>query len=241
MRVQLKRVGNKLTARFGIVVIMGLAVESQVLAQAQRLPPPPPTVPITPAPSAPLPTVPVAPAPIDGVQNPNDRIYTAPRTNPILSPRQPASEGFRVFVDSDSPFLLQQVRSIQPDAFIQNFAGRRVIQAGLFNDELKARQQVSRLAAQGIDAQVTGRSPQFDFGDAARGYYAVIPGNPREVQDYRDRAIRIGVSQSLVQIRDRPRGLHLAVGPFSNRREADQVVQYLRDRGSLDARLFYDR
>lgn len=244
MRVQLKWVGTQIAARFGIAVIIGLTLESQVFAQGRRLTPPPPTTPLVPVPNSPPPILPAMSAPnipIDGVQAPNERIYTTPRDNLIVPSRQSSSGGFRVFVDSDSPFLLRQVRSIQPDAFIQNFSGRRVIQAGLFNDEFKARQQVARLASQGIDAQITGRSPQFDFGGAGRGYYAVVPGNPREVQEYRDRAIQLGVAQSLLQIRDRPRGLHLAVGPFSDQREAGQVVQYLRDRGSLDARLFYER
>jgi len=236
MRVQLKRFGNRITILCGIA--MGVVVESQVIAQAQRLPPPP-NIPVTPVPSSPLPSLPSTPpgAVIDGIQN--ERVYTAPRVSPV----QPVSGGYRVFVDSDSPFVLQQVRSIQPDAFIQNFGGRRVIQAGLFRDEFNARQQVSRLAAQGIDAQITGRSPQPGFGDSARrrGYYAIVPGNRIEVQAYRDRAIRLGVSQSLMQIRDRPRGTHLAVGPYADQRQAERIVQYLRDRGSLDARLFYAR
>lgn len=234
MRVQLKRFGN--TIAVGLLFGFG----QFNLAQAQRLPPPPntPPVPSAPLPNVPVTPIPVAPAPIPNVpiNSPDERIYTAPRVNPVGSP---ASRGYRVIVDSDSPFLLQQVRSIQPDAFIQNFGGRRVIQAGLFSDQSKARLQVSRLASQGIDARITGRSPEF--GSAERGYYAIVPGGQREVQEYRERALRLGVTSSLLQIRDRPRGLHLAVGPFANQREAEQVVRYLRDQGSLDARLFYDR
>jgi cell division septation protein DedD len=227
----MKRIGNTIA----VGLLLGFAQTN--LAQAQRLPPPPnvPPVPSAPLPTAPITPIPVTPAPIPDVpiNSPDDRVYTAPRVNPV-------SSGYRVIVDSDSPFLLQQVRSIQPDAFIQNFGGRRVIQAGLFTDQLKARQQVSRLASQGIDSRITGRSPEFG-GSAERGYYAIVPGNQREVQEYRERAIRIGVTPGLLQVRDRPRGLHLAVGPFPNQREAEQVVRYLRDQGSLDARLFYDR
>ncbi|BAU14931.1 hypothetical protein LEP3755_54870 [Leptolyngbya sp. NIES-3755] len=227
MRGQMKRVGTNIA----IGLVMGLGQISVVTAQ-QPLPPPP-NVPLVP-PSAPLPSV--VPAPNVPIDSPNERVFTAPQPNPVA---RPVNGGYRVIVDSDSPFVLQQVRSIQPDAFIQNFGGRRVIQAGLYGDELNARQQVSRLASQGISAQITGRSPEF--GNAERGYYAVVPGNAREVQEYRDRAIRLGVTPSLLRIRDRPRGLHLAVGPFSQQREAEQVVQYLREQGSLDARLFYDR
>ena len=224
--------------RIGVGLILGLVLET-LIAQAQTLPPPPPP---TGSPSLPLPAISPAPGgrvPIETI--PNERVYTAPRVNS----GQSISGGFRVFVESSSPVVLQQVRAIQPDAFIQTVQGRRVIQAGLFSDELKARQLISRLAAQDIPAQITGRSPQssqpgLETG-TQRGYYAVVPGDRSEVQDYCDRAIRLGVSQALVQLRDRPRGLHLAVGPFTDRREAEQMVDYLRDRGSLDARLFYDR
>ncbi|HTL89061.1 MAG TPA: hypothetical protein VL134_06655 [Leptolyngbya sp.] len=240
--MQVQRIGIRVGLSIGL--LLGLATRSQFaqaqfaqaqFAQAQRLPPPP-NVPVLPSlPAAPLPVIPVSPTPSRQIPDatPNERVYTAPR-DPLI---QPVGR-FRVFVDTDSPIVLQRVRSIQPDAFIQNLGGRRVIQAGLFSDELKARQQVSRLAVQDIPAQMTGRSPQF--GDAERGYYAVVPGNSSEVRDYRDRAIRFGLSQSLVQVRERPRGLHLAVGAFANEREAQRVVQYLRDRG-MDARLFYDR
>jgi hypothetical protein len=230
MQVQLRLAGN--------LVVMGLlgVIVAQSAAQAQQpLPPPPPRSPFPP--STPLPTVNPAPVVVPP-RSPNQQI-DVPRVNSV----QPSGNQFRVYIDSADPFVLQQARTIQPDAFFQNVEGRRVIQAGLFTDEIKARQQLSRLASQGLEARITTRSPQsnFDPSDTQQGYYAIVPGNSREVQEYRERAVRLGVTPSLLRLRDRPRGLHLAVGPFPNRREAEQVVQYLRDRGSLDARLFYDR
>lgn len=220
--------------QFSTQIAVGLLLGFGQMNVAQTQTPPPPNVPLIP--SAPLPSVPVAPVPNAPVTFPGERVYTAPQPNPVVNS---ISRGYRVIVDSDSPFLLQQVRSIQPDAFVQNVGGRRVIQAGLFNDELKARQQVSRLAAQGIDAQITGSSS--GSGSAQRGYYAIVPGDQRDVRRYRDQATRLGVTPALLQIRDRPRGLHLAVGPFADVGEAERMVRYLRDQGSLDARLFYDR
>lgn len=237
MQVQSRLVGHLV----GIGLVSGVFTASEVQVQSQTLPPPP-NVPVFP-PTAPLPAV--NPAPIvvpprtpDATPAPNDRIY-APRIDSV----QPINGRFRVYIDSASPAILRQARLIQPDAFFQNLGGRRVIQAGLFTDEMKARQQLARFAAQGIAAGISTRSPQsnFDPSESQRGYYAVVPGNRSEVEEYRERAVRLGVTQSMLQLRDRPRGLHLAVGPFANRSEAEQVVQYLRDRGSLDARLFYDR
>lgn len=239
MRIQLT-----LAANLAAISLLSSLLVKPSLAQIPLPPPPSTPLPITPPP----PTTPRQPLPQVAPAS-NERVFTAP--NPILppnesvftAPRGSVNGRFRVVIDSASPFVLQQARSIQPDAFFQNYDGRRVIQAGLFNDELRARQQVSRFAAQGIAARIATGSPDSGFEpiDTRRGYYAVVPGNQLEVQDYRDRAIRLGVSQSLVQVRSRPRGLHLSVGPFPSQREAEQVVRYLRDRGSLDARLFYDR
>lgn len=214
---------------------------------AQTLPPPPPRerAPLpTVAPSAPLPTIPVQPIPGQPRQpqivppTPNERVFEAPRPNPVqLSPGR-----FRVLVENDSPFVLQQVRSIQPDAFIQTIEGRRVIQAGLFSSEINARQQVALLANQGVRARVTTQGGQ-SIGDVntGGGYMVVIPGSRDDLQTYYSRVIQLGISQSAIRMRDHPRGLHLAVGPFANRREAERVSGELRDRGNMDARVFYDR
>lgn len=236
MRVQLKRLGIRTTAQLGVAAIALLPVERPV--QAQRLPPPPnvPAVPSAPLPSV-NPDLPPQQFPIEPA--PNERVYTAPRVSPFPNPGQSVSGRYRVVVESDNPFVLQRVRVVQPDAFIQNLNGRRVIQVGTFNDEANARQQVSRLSAQGIYAQITGGGLQA--GNPQRGYYAIVPGNQSEVQNYRNRAIRLGISPSVARIRNRPLGLHLAVGAFSDENEAERVVRYLRDRGGMDARLFYNR
>jgi hypothetical protein len=222
----------------GGLALSSLAQSSLTLPSlAQSTLPPPPNVPVFP-PSSPSPITPtpVVPRQPDFIPPPIDSTYPAPRVNSV----QPISGPFRVVIDSASPLVLQQARFVQPDAFFQNVGGRRMIQAGLFTDEIKARQQISRFAARGLEARLSTGAPT-NSGAIDTGYYAIVPGGAREVQEYRERAIRLGVTQSLLQLRDRPRGLHLAVGPFPNRREAEQVVQYLRDRGSLDARLFYDR
>jgi len=65
-----------------------------------------------------------------------------------------AAERFLVYVNGDSPLLLNQVRRVEADAFFQNYDGRQVIQAGVFNQENGAEQRVAELATQGIGAEV---------------------------------------------------------------------------------------
>ncbi len=213
----------------GVALPFSIELTVNQTASAQLPPPPPITVPVpsTPPPSR---STPIYPTPAPG-----ERVFTAP------SPAGYTSNvgQYRVIVDSGSPTVLQQVRRVRPDAFFQNLGGRRVIQVGVYSDSVNARQQATLLSAQGINAQIVGGDGSS--GSATRGYYAVVPGSRQSVREYQYRAIQSGVPRQLIQLRDRPLGTHLAVGPFSDQRDGEQAVQYLRDRVRLDARLFYGR
>ena len=200
------------------------------------LTPPPPTVPMQP-----LPSLPVESSPL-----PNERVFQAPVINPlpnsvpIVTPSNRPQ--YRVFVNGDSPLMLQQVKRVEPQAFIQQFEGRRVIQAGVFSTEANARQQTEALAAQGLASEVTtSNMGSLPPRNSARGYYVVVPGDRADLADFRDRAIRLGVQQKSIQLRERPLGPHLAVGPFAERQQAETMGRYLRDRGQLDTRIYFDR
>lgn len=77
---------------------------------------------------------------------------------PAASPQ--AAGQYAVVVNGDSPLLLSQVRTISPNAAIQDNQGQRYILAGLFSNAGQAQQQVAALAAQGIGAQVLSASGQ---------------------------------------------------------------------------------
>ncbi|MEP0912874.1 hypothetical protein NDI45_18335 [Leptolyngbya sp. GB1-A1] len=70
------------------------------------------------------------------------------------SPAIPAAQQYAVIINGDSSMMLDQVRSIEPGAFVQHYQGRRMIQAGIFSDISGAQQQVVALAGRGIGAQV---------------------------------------------------------------------------------------
>lgn len=210
------------------------AKPAATIAQATsgvNLPPPPSAAPLV-LPSQPLPTVEPGGLP----PLPGEQIFRAPVTNPA-----PASlNRYRVFVNGDSPLLLQEVKRVEPQAFIQQLDGRRVIQVGIFSTEANARQQMTALAARGIATQMTTGGAS-SIRDIAGGYYVVVPGDRGTLPELRDRAIRLGVRQSSIQLRDRPLGPHVAIGPFGGREEAETLERYLRDKGSLDTRLYFDR
>lgn len=195
----------------------------------------PPTPPI----SVPSETLPIQP--IESTPFPSERVFQAPanQSAPIAAPVNRPQ--YRVFVNGDSALVLQQVRRVEPGAFIQQFRGRQVIQAGVFSTEANARQRSEALAMQGITSEITTSNVgSLPGGNSARGYYVVVPGSRSGLIDLRDRAIRLGVQRNSIQLRERPLGPHLAVGPFARRQQAETMERYLKDKG-LDTRIFFDR
>ncbi|MEO1126590.1 MAG: hypothetical protein AAFX95_21330 [Cyanobacteria bacterium J06639_16] len=207
------------------------------------------------------------------------------------------AQRYMVYVNGNSPLLLDQVRLVQPDAFRQQYNGRSVIQAGLYNSEQNAREQVQRLANSGIGADITsvqravsstyafssvppppnssasssgsvpipvvavpdnsvefGQSPNNALppppnataaaGSNARAgssaYYVIVPSGHQTAPVLRNQIVDMGVSSNLVQTRTVPFGPHVAVGPFSNRGEANEWNQYLNGFG-MDARVHFQR
>lgn len=75
-------------------------------------------------------------------------------------------------------------------------------------------------------------------------YYVVVPGRRSNLPDIANLVTLLGgglnVSEDEVQERGAPRGPHVLVGPFVDRRTASRWNRYFRDFG-LDARVYYRR
>ncbi|NJN91932.1 MAG: hypothetical protein HC878_17215 [Leptolyngbyaceae cyanobacterium SL_5_14] len=93
-------------------------------------------------------------APTQPQQYPQQYNDPAPAPADLERSSSTASERFLVYINGDSPLLLNQVRRVEADAFFQNYDGRQVIQAGVFNQSEGAEQRIAELAAQGIGAEV---------------------------------------------------------------------------------------
>lgn len=181
--------------------------------------------------------------------------FTAP---PPSSNQSNSSELYRIYIKGSSPELLEQVRRVEPLAFVRRKDG--VIQAGLFVDEVRAKSRLQQLQSQGIKAQITklGSSNTSNSGNnnyegiiidrpagsaapsKSRLYYAVVPGKKEDLASREAQLVWLGISPDAFRIKENPRGLHIAVGPFQTRQEAESWSNYLRSYG-MDARVFYGR
>ncbi|HEY9620856.1 MAG TPA: hypothetical protein V6C78_10825 [Crinalium sp.] len=125
---------------------------SDRVLMAQRvvdgLPPPPPI------PSSQLPppqiqpdsTPQLSPAPINPAFQPSTSAFSPSSSS--------SDQRYLVLVNGDSPLLLEQVRKVESGAFLQNYDGRQVIQAGSFMEQNRAQRQQQALESQGIGADV---------------------------------------------------------------------------------------
>jgi hypothetical protein len=210
----------------------------------------------------------------------------------------PTGQQYLVYVNGNSPLLLDQVRLVEPEAFITAIEGRSVIQAGRFNDWSNAQNLVNDLSGLGVGAQIqttaavsspvpssypaptaaipsgtaattdlpplpVTAAPVVDFGQAPAtppgtayptplpaappthatasrsGYYVVVPGAQRDLPGLAQQISSLGAPANLIQMRQAPRGTHVAVGPFDDRGVAEDWSRYLADTG-LDTRVHYE-
>ena len=219
----------------GGCIVGGCAIVSLIAgapSRAQQV------VPLPPPPSVSVPGLSTTPA-INSTPFPGgETVFLAPVN------RSGVAGQYIVYVNGDSPYLLQQVRSIEPNAFVQRYQGQNVIQAGTFDNEASARRQIAALNSQGIMAELATTNaavsaPPATVATTSR-YIVVIPGGRNELASLADRAVRMGIRQEAIQEKGAPLGPHLEIGPFTEHSDAKKISQFLNG-GGLDARVYYNR
>jgi hypothetical protein len=76
---------------------------------------------------------------------------------------------------------------------------------------------------------------------ASPGYYVVIPTASADVNYVQSQLNQLGIPPQYFFLRDRPFGLHYAIGSFTKRSEADRLTTIVRDRTKFDARVYHER
>jgi hypothetical protein len=73
------------------------------------------------------------------------------------------------------------------------------------------------------------------------GYYVVIPTASTDANYIQSQLNQLGIPPQYFFLRDRPFGLHYAIGTFSKRTEADRLTAIVRERTKFDARVYHER
>lgn len=181
-----------------------------------------------------------------------------------------AYERYSVVVDANgyNGQLLQQVKQVEPSAYIRNINGRSVIQAGVFSRQQNAVLRIQQLVANGInfynvrlfnatngqEIAITpngggiggsiGNSPEDVNQNNSSYYYVAIPTRPEDFPQIEQtvwRSLGQYTNNIGVQRRNQPRGAHIAVGPFTQRGQAEQWNAVLKNAGLGNARVYYGR
>lgn len=179
-----------------------------------------------------------------------------------------AYERYSVIVDANgyNGQLLQQVKRVEPGAYIRNIGGRSVIQAGVFNRQQNAVLRIQQLLATGINfnnvklinpinGQEIAITPAGNDGiggnlgsntgdNNSNYYYVAIPTRPEDFAQIEQavwRSLGQYVNYIGVRRRNQPLGAHVAVGPFSERGQAEQWNAVLKNAGIANARVYYGR
>jgi hypothetical protein len=74
-----------------------------------------------------------------------------------------------------------------------------------------------------------------------KGFYVIIPTGPAQVDEIQSQLNQVGIPRQYILFRDRPFGLHYAIGIFSKRSEAERLSDIIRDRTKFDARVYHER
>ncbi|MFO5441275.1 MAG: hypothetical protein ACLBM4_22070 [Dolichospermum sp.] len=185
-------------------------------------------------------------------QIPKNSQFLAQRTQQVqpgeLNQYNRNFERYFVYVDSSDFQVLQRVKQVESNAYIRNYNGRNVIQSGVFHKESNAQIRVRELELNGVfgakivnaaNLEVIPNNPNQQ--KERKYYYIVIPSHHNNLRSF-GREIRQKISANInVFMRTQPRGAHIAIGPFSDKSEAEIWNSYFQNSGYGNARVYYGK
>lgn len=151
-----------------------------------------------------------------------------PTPSAAPTPSSGGSTYYQVIVPTDSVIVRSRVQQVASDAFVTTVDGRRVIQAGLFQERNRADEIVSQLSRRGIDTQIIegqrAAPPPRPTASSSRTLYQVVV--PETGSDTRARvnAIESGAFRTRVNGQS-----VIQAGRFAERDRAERLQRRLSD------------
>lgn len=180
--------------------------------------------------------------PPDEVFVPRDLDFRVPQAQP---PSSPKADSYLVYVKEPNSTRLEQVKQLEPAAFMRQFQGKSVIQAGVFSQQLNAANITRQLQSQGIATRIvnlsTGKEVALKSANS-KFYFVVIPAGKEDLPIVERQVKQLPAKvPAIISQRQEPRGSHLRVGPFTERDKAESYNRYLVSAGLSNARVYFGR
>lgn len=86
-----------------------------------------------------------------------------------------AQQQYGVYVNGDSPLLLEVVQQVQPGAIVQKYRNRRIIDLGIYFNQTEAEQVLLNLRRNGVTGQIILFKPGENFSNTNQAVPIVIP------------------------------------------------------------------
>ncbi len=165
----------------------------------------------------------------------------APAAQAEVTPPSSRSQSYLVYVNQNSSVRLQQVQQLEPTAFMRQYQGRSIIQAGVFSQTFNAETLAIKLVSQGIDVRIVNLATgeDRDFVSNYKFYFVVIPAKQDKLANIQQQVeqLKMGMAVKVSQ-KEQPRS-HVRLGPFINKAQAENWKRYLKASGLRKARVYY--
>lgn len=158
-----------------------------------------------------------------------------------VTPPTSRSQSYLVYVNQNSSVRLQQVQQLEPTAFMRQYQGRSIIQAGVFSQTFNAQTLAMKLVSHGIDVRIVNLATgeDRDFVSNYKFYFVVIPAKKDKLAKIQQQVeqLKMGMAVKVSQ-KEQPRS-HVRLGPFINKAQAENWKRYLKASGLRKARVYY--
>ncbi|MCB8758289.1 SPOR domain-containing protein [Planktothrix agardhii] len=93
-----------------------------------------------------------------------------------------AQERYGVYVNGESPFLLEVVQQIQPGAMMQRYDNRNIIDLGIYFNQSEAQKLIENLRRQGVQGEIINLKSGEDFNIPVQVNPMVIPPDQTDIK-----------------------------------------------------------
>lgn len=106
-----------------------------------------------------------------------------------------AQQRYGVYVNGDSPLLLEVVQQVQPGAMMQRYNNRSIIDLGIYFNQSEAQQLIEALKQQGVQGNIINFKPGEDFNNPLTVNPIIIPPDQTAIK-----VVNTGLQPGLIPI-----------------------------------------